>query len=189
MFIDFNRYIQCLVDKKLTPNQYIICHLIYHRDLNNMKKYVDSVGKFNKKDIEYLIDKGYLLSTNPNNVGDFISLVATKLFSDTIIIDEEEAFEEVLDIYPDFFYINRSKVASKACSNILEVEKYYYKLIKGDRFKHESIIEKSKKVIRMMEEGKLNWHKIDKFILGQMWKLADKEKLEGNNTDDLMTFL
>jgi len=174
MIPNFNLYIRFLADKKITMNQFGFLWMIYHRDEKNLTLYQKEVGAFSMKSIEDLVDRGYLMHTNPNAdklyMGEFVT---TPLFSEQILIDDEVgALKEIIAVYIPFFIIHGKKQLTTSVDKPA-LAKIYHKRIGGDMIKHRIIVEKTKKVAEMMRSEELNPMKIDKYIIGEGWTAAD----------------
>ena len=99
--------------------------------------------------------------------------MATPLFSSQILVDDPKAaLEELIKVYIPYFIIQGKKQLTTSVDKDA-LSKVYHNKIKGDMIQHKIIIEKTKKVSRMMENGELNPMKIDKYIKGECWVAAD----------------
>lgn len=176
MLINFDLYVRFLADKKLTMNQFGFLWMVYHRDEKNLALYQRSVGPFSKKSIDNLIERGYLIHTNPNSDKLFTGeLMTTHLFSAEILIDDEfKALEELMEVYPKYFMINGKKQITTAC-DLDALARVYAKINKGDKIQHRIIVEKTKKVAEMIKREEMNPMKIDKYIKGRGWSAADMD--------------
>lgn len=183
MLINFEKYVDYLVRKKLTPNQFAFLWMVFHKDWKNIRRYNKEVGKFSKTDINDLIDKQFILYTKREDDRDKLSIdemVVTHLFSDEILItDPFEALSEVLDVYPQYFMIDRKKQSTTSC-DLDQLADKYFRTIKGDKIEHKVIVRKTKIVGEMMENKELNYMGFKKYIEGRNWKLAEEE---GKNKD------
>lgn len=174
MIYDVERFTDYLVQLKLTPTQFYICWLIEQRDTDNLEKYLKGVGKFDSEDFIYLIDKGYLIDVNPKGK-EFTTgnLIVTLEFKE-MLVDEEEAFDELLNIYPKFVTVNgvRFPTTGFTLHEHLLAKQAYQKVIKNNKYLHVkilSLIDTWKKSI-----GENAPFKVDKFITSKYW-----EQLEG----------
>jgi len=177
MFINFDLYVEFLVKKKMTANQFAFCWMIHFRDLKNINKYTKAVGGFKNSDIKYLIDEGYLINVRYTDVNKLRvgELSVTPSFTDEILItDEYKAYEELVKVYPKFFMINGKKQLTTAV-NEDEMARTYFRKVKGDKIQHKIVLAKTKIVAKMMENNELNPMKIDKYIIGRCWSGAELE--------------
>jgi hypothetical protein len=88
-----------------------------------------------------------------------------------MFINGGEAFEELLELYPDTFMVNSTKVFTKTV-DLEELEKNYVKAIKNSQNKHEEV----KELLTYAIEKNLLNMKIDKFIAGKVWESIKKIK-------------
>ena len=169
MLINFEKYIDFLARRKLTPNQFAFLWMVFHKDWKNIKRYQKEVGKFSKIDINDSIDKGYILYTRREDDRDKLhidEMVVTHLFSDEILItDPFEALSEVLNVYPKYFMIDRKKQSTTSC-DLDQLSMRYFKMIKGDKIEHEKIVKKTEIVGKMMESKEMNYMGFKKYIEG-----------------------
>lgn len=176
MLVNFDLYVRFLADKKMTMNQFGFLWMIYHRDEKNLVLYQKEVGPFSNKAIKDLIDRGYLVQTNPNSDKLYMGeLLATPAFSGQILIDDPRAaLDELIDVYIPYFMIHGKKQLTTSVDKDV-LAKTYHRKLGGDRIKHRIIVEKTKKVAEMMRRDELNPMKIDKYIIGEGWTAADLE--------------
>lgn len=186
MFINFKLYVQFLAKKKLNPTQFAICWMIHHKDYKNMELYNRAVGPFSSRDLEYLLDKGYILSANRDITDLHIDeVVVTPLFSDEIILDNPfQALEELKAVYPKYFIIGGKKQVTSP-SDFDTTARVYFKLCKGDKIFHKIVLAKTKIVAGMMESGEMNHMKLDKYVNGRNWEAADLKGEGGDLRRDL----
>lgn len=175
MIYEVDKFTDYLVDTKLTPTQFYICWLLDRRDLKNLEKYLKGVGKFDSHDFMHLIERGFLINTDPNGKSfDANSLVVTLEFKE-MLIDEDEAFEELLLIYPKYVVVENRKFPTTGLTMTEHdlARKAYHRAIKNNKFLHV-------KIIRLIEEwkrkiGESAPFKIDKFITGKYWNELENE--------------
>jgi len=180
MIYEIDKYTDYLCDLGINPNQFYICWLLYTKDYKNIRKYIDKFGNFDTEDLKGLIDKGYVISSNPNALAFNTSSLFVGLdFAEKIIIEPEEAFDELLSVYPKYVMVNNVKYPSTGLSFSDEkgLRELYTKELKKNKFLHKSIIESVKK----WGEDNSGYapFKIDKFITSRFWK--ELKKAEENN--------
>lgn len=175
MIYEVDKFTDYLVDTQLTPTQFFICWLLERRDLDNLSKYLKGVGKFDGHDFQYLIDKGYLVNTDPNcKEFNASNLVVTLEFKE-MLIDEDDAFEELLDIYPKYVAVDgrRFPTTGLTLSDHLLAKQAYHSTIKNNKFLHIRIIN----TIKTWKDkiGEDAPFKIDKFITSRYWLELEKD--------------
>lgn len=180
MIYDVDKFTDFIIKMQLTPTQFFICWLLERNDVGNLKRYIDAFGKLEEKDLEYLIvDKGYIVNTAPQSrYLDVNSLFVSIDFKESILIDEDEAFEQLRDAYPKYVQVNGTKFPSTGLtlSDHTVLNEMYAKEIKNNKFRHEQIlnlVEKWKETV-----GENAPFKIDKFITSKYWKELEIKKDE-----------
>jgi len=171
MFVDFDRYVKYLGDHKMTPAQFAFCWMLHFRDMKNFNLYQEKVGPFYAEEIEDLIERDYVLNTFPGSDNfRMASLSVTGKFADEILImDEMEALDELIAVYPKYFFIERKRIFTTAC-DLDTLARVYARIINKDKILHKMIVERTKKAADMMERGEVTHMKIDKYIKGRVWK-------------------
>lgn len=171
MIYEIDKYTDFLCNAKINPTQFFICWLLHNKDYKNLKKYLELVGVFNKEDFKDLIDKGYLLNSNPNATSyDIINLFVTPEFAEYIIIEEDEAFEQLMEAYPDYVLVNGRRFPAKGLKLDEEkgVRELYGKIIKKNKFLHFDIITITKEwKVATNNEATI---KIDKYVVSRYWE-------------------
>ena len=173
MTLDFDEFLKFLINKKLSPNQFAICWMIEKKDIALVKEYQAKVGPFKKSDFEYLFKHGYIENFNAGDELDLANLIVMPKFTEEVFIDSTKAFDEILEIYPKQFKDDNGKVWSLLNADLGQLEVYYAKIIKGNRYKHEDILKKTKIVVERMKSGQTNYRGIGKFIRGHNWLEAE----------------
>ena len=119
MEITFN--IQKLSDLGLTPNQYLVLHLIENYNAGIVSSYVINVGPFDKKDLEVLSSKGLVVIPPDGKFGlkdieitdKFRKLAEVNGTKTEMEQDGEFAFyRQVFDLFPDHAKTGGYKVKS-----------------------------------------------------------------------------
>jgi hypothetical protein len=173
-------YVNFLIKHKLSTNQFLLLHLLNSEKL--IKKKSGTVGfaigtciykwqsnglGWSQNEIEDLIKKEYVVAFKKHygegkekvygyTVDD---LILTNKFADIMFVNTDEAFEDMLSIYPDTFLINNQTVFTKS-GDLDKLSEEYGKLIKNSIHEHDKI----KEVILFAKERGLCNMKLDKFI-------------------------
>lgn len=180
MIYKINEYTDFLCRAKITPNQFYICWLLHTKDFENLKKYIKEIGVFKTEELKDLISKGFILDTNPNsNNFNVLTLFVSLEFAELIIIEPEEAFEQFLEVYPDYVLVNGVKYPAKGLKFEEEkgIRELYSKIINKNKFLHLDIIN----IVRKWKQDNNNIAtvKIDKFIIGKHWEILSKDEENG----------
>ncbi len=176
MIYEIDKYTDYLIKLDINANQFYLCWLLYTKDYDNLKKYVDRFGNFNEGDIKDLIDKGLLLNTNPNaNSFNTKSLYVALPFAEEIIVEPDDAWDELMEAYPREVIVNNTKYPSTGLKweEEKELKQSYTKEINKNKFLHRSII----KLVKEWGErnGGYAQFKIDKFITSKYWRELKKQ--------------
>ena len=174
-------YVDFLCKNKLKPNQFLLLYLLYTEKMVKqgvslkftkgglIYKWSNEGAGWTKDEIKDLVTKDYVISLSQDYA--FDQLILTSKFVDLMFINGGEAFEELLELYPDTFMVNSTKVFTKTV-DLDELEKNYVKAIKNSQSKHEEV----KEILTYAIEKNLLNMKIDKFIAGKVWESIKKIK-------------
>jgi hypothetical protein len=172
-------YVDFLCKNKLKPNQFLLLYLLYTEKMVKqgvslkftkgglIYKWSNEGAGWTKDEIKDLVTKDYVISLSQDYA--FDQLILTSKFVDLMFINGGEAFEELLELYPDTFMVNSTKVFTKTV-DLEELEKNYVKAIKNSQKKHEEV----KEILTYAIEKNLLNMKIDKFIAGKVWESVKK---------------
>jgi len=174
-------YVEFLCKNKLKTNQFLLLYLLYTEKMVKqgaslkftkgglIYKWSHEGAGWTKDEIKDLVNKEYVISLSQDYA--FDQLILTSKFVDLMFINGGEAFEELLELYPDTFMVNSTKVFTKTV-DLEELEKNYVKAIKNSQNKH---IEVKELLTYAIEKNLLNI-KIDKFVAGKVWESIKKIK-------------
>jgi len=177
MIYEIDKYTEFLCNYKITANQFYICWLLYTKDYTNLKKYVATFGKFEEDEIKDLIERDFLVNTNPKATAYNVQcLFVTVDFADKIIIEPDDAFDELMEHYPKFVVVNGNKYPATGLNWQDEkgLREAYGKEIKKNKFLHNTVIELLKEWKE--QNGGYALFKIDKFITSKYWKELKQAK-------------
>jgi hypothetical protein len=172
MLIDISKYIDILCEHKISEQQFLILWLVHTKDTENIKKYKEKKGQFNILDLQYLVDIGLLMDFRRTEQDEWniYDLLVTDKFTKSVIIDEEDAYEELVKVYPPWFYVKGTKWPSVK-GNPIELTKEYKKCHKNNKAAHERIIH----ITSTYFKGKYAIAKIEDYIRNRMWNLLETE--------------
>lgn len=166
---DYKKFTKQLIRKNLSPNQFYVCTMLYQKNIKELFDYIESNGDFDKREIDDLIEKGYIITTlegvyNPKN------LVVTPLFDDVVIL-EEEMMQQFYDEYPPFIHIvnavQNSLIPAKTQSSDSLVHSYM-KAIRYNPETHEKVMQ-SLRILKAKNNNKAPCN-IVKFIDTRAWE-------------------
>ena len=164
-------YVDFLVKNKISCNQFLLLYLLYTEKMYKIQNKVTytqtsllykwiNEGKFiiSISEIEDLIKSEYIFAIKQNGKYEIDQLILTEKFFDLMFVNID-AFDEIVDLYPDKIIINSQTVFTKA-GDLDKVAENYLKLIKNNLAKHEQI----KKVIIFAKERNLCNYKLENFL-------------------------
>lgn len=177
MIYETEKYIEVLTKLRITPSQFIFAWMIYNKQWELIKKYMNTFGSFDIDEIRDLMDKDVILNTNRNgkeiNARD---LMVTEIFANEMLVDADDAWEELKEKYPGKVRVNDTLFASKGLtfSDEKACAERYKQILKGNKYLHNTIL--------ALLEGWKNKNggyatmKIDKFITSEYWKELETER-------------
>jgi hypothetical protein len=197
MIYDLKKYVKYLCDRDISPDQYLLCLMVYKKDIASIKQYLDSKGKLDSAMIDDLIVKGYIedfsLTKDEHDelikmLGDSVSssfrishqynlknLLITPKFTEGVLIDNNMAAQEFWDSYPKSVkFANSPEVSARTRTvykNREELFSTYGKKIKNNLELHLKILNTiSENYPIYAEMG------IDKFVDSDHWELLFDKK-------------
>lgn len=182
MFADINKFTDKLIQYGITAEHFFVLYLIDTRDTINLKKYMDVFGKLNSQIIIDLIEKNYILNTNPKGkTFDLGSLVVTLEYAEEEVksLTEDELFDQLLDVYPKHVIVNGTKYPTTglSLSDMTLAKKAYIKEIGENKVLHYEVLSLIKEWKQKV--GEVAPFKIDKFITSKYWNELRNEKDNG----------
>ena len=172
--IDTNRYVPFIIKHKLTQAQFLLLYLLYKDEIHHIRDYKKAFPTLDGSMIggiplQQLIDEGYIKSIGKGVNSDELQL--TEKFT-YIFVDEFEAGEQLIDLYPAFIVKDGKRYPLKLTDrNVLR--KAYGKAINNNKEEHKEII---KDVNYAIENNLING-KLENFILSLAWRDIRKERL------------
>lgn len=171
--------IDVLCKKKLTPTQYFICLLIYHKDVQGVLKYTNETdivlgdevfwrGKEEVRALDDLITRGFLLNTGVDTRDQYAidNFIVTDKFTSGFLIGVEEVFKELWETYPKHLLIDNEEKPAKAV-DYEETENKYLRAIQFSITKHKEVISKLKAYNKINKYASMNFRN---FIGSRHWE-------------------
>ena len=168
--IDTEKLVEFLSSRKMTANQYLLCHLLYMGEHDLLARLVKNDQlRFAKKEVNDLIERGYLEKLFGDNSQ--FSFMTTDKFSRAVFVDEEEAGQQLWDTYPKVLSIDGVMQSTRTCDkdDILET---YYKRIKGSKKKHEFVMQMLHRYVDLVKARQMNSMGIEKWVKGENWDVV-----------------
>lgn len=118
MFTDIKQYIKLMSRYQITEHQMLILYLLDSNNIEAINMYKESIGKFNTKEYEDLIDRNIITELGDLKIIDFD-------FDDNNEDEHLTMFNEVWNIYPNKLSIDGKLISAKSC-NFVQLAKFYY---------------------------------------------------------------
>lgn len=168
--IDAEKLVEFLAFRKITANQYLLCHLLYLGKHELLKKYVaDKNLQFEAQEVSDLISKGYLEKLFDDNSQ--FSYMVTDKFARHLFVDDEEAGQEIWDTYPKILKIDGVIQSTRSCDKD-DVLQTYYNRIKGSKEKHQFVMQMLHRYVDLVKSHQMNSMGIEKWIKGENWDVV-----------------
>ena len=182
MFINDEKFYKFILAHHLSPGQFLLCYTLSTIDRNHkfLKRMIDELGFIvTPEEVEDLDNRGYILNMNQPGEHYHDMLVVSDKFKQAIIVDAEDAFDQVWKAYPIRLqqHVNGSYPLAKTTSIGKEgLQRKYAKYISNDFQKHLRVME----VLIWFKERQKITVGIEKFILNQLWDDWETE-MEGES--------
>lgn len=177
MIDDIKKYVNFLCDLEITEHQFLILWLVSTKDEDTIRAYKLGKGDFRVDEIIDLIDRGYLedFGTIKDGVRNFniYDFLVTDKFTKSVIVDKDDAVEELLAVHPKWFNIKGTKVPA-ITYDIDKLGKLYFQYHKGNRLKHEKVVQITKDYYSR-PGYEFAQKKIEDYISGRLWILFEEE--------------
>lgn len=148
MFENCREFVDLLCTLGISPNQFLICWLIYEKNVPATLKYYEENkrNKISHADIDWLLNNGFLLriDKSKNGVYDTDEFLTTTKFSEAFLVDDYDAGEEFWTAYPSWLFFDNSRKTAKAVDKDELIEDYLKK-INNSRKTHLKVMEVVKK--------------------------------------------
>ena len=175
MFIDVDKYVEFLHDNEINANQYLFCYLLATEDYDNITKVMrDNPLKI--QEIDELIAYGRIMIRDWDKNDPRFKLrnvMITESFKKKLIIDTDDAAEELWKSYFDYGYWNDQRVPARDISPE-ELAVLYKKIIKNNQQEHERILNITKQFVKSREYAQRG---LRKYVENRDWELLEKEGL------------
>lgn len=186
MVDDIRKYVDILCELDITEHQFLILWLVSTKDEQTIARYRASKDQFKIDEITDLVDRGLLedFGTIHNGVKSFniYDFLVTDKFQKEVVIDKDDAIEELIAVYPSWFVIQGKKWPAKTF-DIDALGKLYFPAHKGNKAKHEKIVQITKDYHEKITNG-VAQKKIEDYIRGRLWILFE-EALNENKGGDI----
>jgi hypothetical protein len=197
MIINVDNYVKYLNENAINANQFLILYLVYQGKLEQLKNYnkrqklAGNTGIL-VKELEDLLDKGflffsYLKDDNGNfnlshgsYIPDLNSIICTESFQQELIVDGEDAADELFDYFPVVTTKNNITIKRSDGGDVDRAKEFYREFLQNDRIKHKEVLNR---LIKARDHGLLA-SGFPKWVMGKMWEDPRViEKSENGNND------
>ncbi len=174
--------VKFISSKKLTFNQFAICLLIYQRDLASLIQYTTEVGHIGDclipigklpngkteyaKEIDDLVDRGFLKNTAKNQSYDLDNFIVTTKFTKGFVDEYEFIAKEAFEAYPKHIFVNGDTFEAKTL-DYDEFAKKYIQAINGSVDEHKKEVMPHILSLRKAVYAKM---KIMNYVGSRNWK-------------------
>lgn len=170
MFVNTSRYVDFLVEHDISADQFILMWLIYRNDMHSILRYNEKGPGFRPSDVRRMIERGWLIDLNEGDekmiiVEGVYKLLITESFRELILIDSDEALDDLWKLYPPFIDLDGKRVPAKSVDKD-RLAADYGRIIQNDVYQH-------RYVKRMLEEavkaGMISMG-IEKWVKSRQWE-------------------
>lgn len=189
MISDTKTLINFLGDHNMSPEQFLLCWIHYldwreykgekfpeeGSQIANIYRYIERVGKFDRRDINDLIQRGYLINTSNDGRIHPDELRVTEKFIDEVFATQDD-FDRFWDAYPSFVphWDNpREEIPLQFC-DMEKCEKIFKRRVTS-KVEFERLME----AIEYGKEHDMIKCNALKFLSGEAWKQILEQKREG----------
>lgn len=175
MFEDEN-VIKLCIREHISVEQYFFMWLVRRQDFNQpdnkslAKQYVKLVRAFSTKDIDSLVDKGFIEDFNsPNQSNPDLYILKDKA---SVLFTDEDSGEELFRRYPTTFPLKdkgSSFLARTGAPKEVIIDKYL-KAIGYSREKHKFAMKQLANYVMLVNAGKINGKKLIDFVDERIWE-------------------
>jgi hypothetical protein len=175
MIYETRKYIDILTKFKITPTQFLFAWMVYNKQWEELRDYMNTFGAFDPDSIQDLIDKDLILNINPSSKKfGARDLQVTEVFAGEMVVTGDDAWEEFYERYPGMMVVNGTRIATKGLTR--QDEEYtkakYIEYVNTNKYVHQNILAMVSKYKE--DNGGLATMKIDKFVSGQFWNEIEK---------------
>lgn len=172
MISSAQEYVDFLCKHNLSGDQFLFCCLIYERRYSLIYKLFNERNGIFQGEIDDLIARGYLIDNNTGIESHPDMYQVTEKFTKDLYGDEMEMWEELINTYPMFIFIDQKRIPAQSC-DLDELRKVYFSKVKSVR-RHKEIITLLKKAIDMdmVSMG------IEKWIKSSQWRAVEQESTD-----------
>jgi hypothetical protein len=173
-----------LLDNRLTASQYVMLVLLFESKTELFVNYINLYG-FAKKELQGLVDRGYILSCDPQNPLTCITIARDKVRK--LLGVEESYFTELFNAYPIKVSNGKSlrilRPTSLSAKAAIVCKEKYDRYVKGNVLKHKYVMDCLYKELESRRRGgnMAYMHALETYLNKNAWD-AYEGLLDKNNT-------
>ncbi len=171
--INEEKYIEFIIENKLTQSQFLLLHLVYKNRWDLIKKYKEAFPTgdgtiIGKQATDLLLERGYLINDNGTAV---VSNKFKEFYTTFNVVDE------IFSIYPQFTTNEQGVNIPLTAVDRTMFEKIYLDKIMYSAKEHFDII----KDINYGKENNLIKIGLSKFLNSEYWKVLRQQRIKDEN--------
>lgn len=175
--------VEGLINNKLTASQYVMLVLLFESNTELFVNYIKLYG-FAEKELQGLVDQGYILSCDPKNPLTCITIARDKVRK--LLGIEESYFTELFNVYPIKVSNGKSlrilRPTSLSAKSAIVCKEKYDRYIKGNPLKHKHVMDCLEKELDTRKRGgNLQYmHALETYINKNAWDAYEGLLMENN---------
>lgn len=170
MISSLDDYAAFLCKHSMSGDQFLFCCLIYEKKFHLIYKLYNERGGFNRDELRDLEDRGYVINTNTGEDLYADGYVITDQFVGAIYGNEYSMFQELIDTYPQFIFIEQKKIPAQSC-DLDSLRMTYFGKVGRNVNLHKKII----KLLKFGIDNDLVNMGIEKWVKSEQWKALEHE--------------
>lgn len=182
MIASLNDYVAFLCKHNMNGEQFLFCCLVYEKRFDLIYKIFNERNGFDRDDLRDLEDRGYLKNMNQGDDTYCDSYEVTKKFREEIYGEEYVMWEEFINTYPQFIFIEGKRIPAQS-TDLDQLKSIYFNKIARSVKKHKRIIE----LLTYASDHDMINMGIEKWVRGEQWKaieLTIMEKPKASTRDE-----
>lgn len=168
MIASLEDYVGFLCKHNMTADQFLFCCLIHEGKFPLIYQLFNERGGFDKKELQDLEERGYVINTNKENEVYADMYEITDLFKSEIYGEKYSMWKEFTDTYPKYFYIESKRLPAQS-TDLDALQAVYLNKVKRSVKQHTHVIN----LLKYAVENDLINMGIDKWVRGEQWKAIE----------------
>lgn len=187
--INEDKYIDFIVENKVTQKQFLLLHLVYRNRWDLLSKYKKAFPTndgtiIGRQETDDLIDRGFIIYSK-DHTGKVVDLRVSDEFRKSYT-NEIYIAEEIYNVYPNFYQDDNGINYPLTAYDRMAFAKIYLDKIHYSQKEHEEILED----IKFGKENNLIKIKISNFLTSDYWKvlreLRHNKEIEDKSNNQIL---